>query len=176
MEELLQELEQFGKENYMFNISRKTGKFLNQLVKKHKPKNILEIGTSNGYSTIWLGLAAKEINAKITTIEITQEKINLAKQNFKKAGLNIIIIQGNALQEIKKLKQKFDFVFIDGTKREYLAYLKLLVPKLNKQAIITAHNVVSLKNKLTDYLEFVKQFKTKIYEDMDLAISIYAAN
>lgn len=174
MNKLLKQLEEFGKKNYMFNISRKTGEFLNHLIKTNKPKNILEIGTSNGYSTIWLAIAAKEINAKITTIEQNQEKIKLAQKNFQKAGLtNIIIIHGNALEEIKKLKQKFDFVFIDAIKKEYFDYLLLLLPKLKKGSIITAHNVISHKEKLKTYLEFVQnRFKTKILKEIDLAITV----
>jgi len=171
MQESLKQLEQFGKKNYMFNVSRETGEFLNQLVKKYKPKNILEIGTSNGYSTIWLGLAAKEVNAEITTIEKDKEKIKLAKQNFKKANLDINIIQGDALEQIPKLNQKFDFVFIDALKKDYLKYLKSI--NLSKRAIITAHNVVSHKNKMLDYLDFVRNnYESRTYEELDLEVKL----
>lgn len=158
----------------MFNISRKTGEFLEKLVKEHKPKNILEIGTSNGYSTIWLAVAGDEVGAAVTTIETEQEKIDLAKENFKKAGLkNIKIIKGPALEILPKLKQRFDFVFLDAVKSEYIDYLKLLLPKLKKPAIVTAHNIISAREKLKDYLEFVKKFKTKTYKEFDLEVTIF---
>jgi len=171
MENLLRELEQFGKEHYMFNISRACGEFLHQLIKQFKPQNILEVGTSNGYSTIWLASAAKKIGTKVKTIEIDAEKVKLAKQNFKKAGLdNINIIHGNALKIIPTLEQEFDFVFIDAIKKDYLKYLKSI--KLAKGAIVAAHNVVSHKNQMKDFLEFVKSnFKSRTYEDLDLEVS-----
>ena len=154
----------------MFNISRETGEFLHNLIKQFKPQNILEVGTSNGYSTIWLASAAKEFG-KVTTIEIDENKIKLAKENFKKANLdNIHLVYGNALKIIPELNEEFDFVFLDAVKKDYLKYLKSI--KLSKGAIITAHNVVSHKNKMLDYLEFVKSnFESRTYKDLDLEVS-----
>ncbi|MBW2978265.1 methyltransferase domain-containing protein [Candidatus Woesearchaeota archaeon] len=171
MQELLRELEGFGKEHSMFNISRECGEFLNQLIKQFKPNNILEVGMSNGYSTIWLASAAKEFETLVTTIENNPEKIKLAKENFKKAELdNINMIQGDALKIIPNLDQEFDFVFIDAVKKDYLKYLKSI--KLSKKAIITAHNVISHKDKMKDFLEFVrKNFESRTYEDLDLEVS-----
>jgi len=172
LDNLLKQLEPFRRE--FRNVSRETGMFLNQLIKKYKPKNILEIGMSNGYSAIWLASAAEEINAKAAAIEIDENKISLAKENFKRAALkNINIIHGAALEIIPKLKEKYDFIFIDAVKSEYLKYLRLLIPKLNKPAVITAHNVISWKHKMLDYLEFVKQFKTKTYKELDLEVTYF---
>ena len=106
-----------------FNISKETGKFLYNLILSSKAKNILEIGTSNGYSTIWMAQATQ---GKVTTIEKTDFKVKEAEQNFQKAKLNNIkIIHGDALKEIPKLKEKYDFMFIDAIKRNYIDYLKL---------------------------------------------------
>src|SRR3989344_9553563 len=111
---VLAELEEFGKLNFMFNVPRETGELLNLLVRIKKPKKILEIGMSNGYSTIWLS----EPGFPVISIEADPKKIFLAKENFKKANLkNITILQGFALDIIKNLKEKFDFVFIDATKK-----------------------------------------------------------
>jgi predicted O-methyltransferase YrrM len=167
MQQLLRQLEKSGKDNSMFNISRECGEFLNNLIKQFKPKNILEVGTSNGYSTIWIASAAKEAN--VTTIEKDIRRIKLAKENFKKANLNnITIIHGKALESIPD--QEFDFVFLDAEKKEYLQYVKLI--KLAKGAIIAAHNVVSQKNKMKGYLEFIKNnYESRTYEDLDLEIS-----
>ena len=100
IQQLLSELESFGSKNKgYFNIPADTGKFLYNLVLISKSKNILEVGTSNGYSTIWLAEAAKKNSGKVTTIEISEEKVKLAKENFKRAKLEKIItqIRGDAL-------------------------------------------------------------------------------
>ncbi len=147
---LLSELEGYGISNYMFNIPRETAEFIFRLLKGRDPYRVLEIGTSNGYSTCWIGLACPD--AKITTIEKDPKKIKLAQENFKKFKLrNIEILEGDALEVLHKLKDKFDFVFIDGTKSEYVEYLKALNKKLNKNAIIVADNIYS--HDIADYVE-----------------------
>ncbi|MBI4158656.1 class I SAM-dependent methyltransferase [Candidatus Woesearchaeota archaeon] len=149
----LNELEGYGISNYMFNIPRETAEFLFRLLRGRDPYRILEIGTSNGYSTCWMGLACSD--AKITTIEKDSKKIKLAQENFKKLKLkNIEILEGDALDILHRLKEKFDFVFIDGTKNEYVEYLKALNKKLNKNAIIVADNIHS--HNITDYVEMAK--------------------
>ena len=89
IQKLLSELEVFSNKSHgYFNVPADTGKFLHNLVIVSKAKNILEIGTSNGYSTLWLAEAAKQNKGKVTTIEILDFKVNMAKDNFKRAKLN----------------------------------------------------------------------------------------
>jgi len=160
IQKLLNELENFGKTNYTFNIPAETGKFFYNLVLISKAKNILEVGTSNGYSTIWLAEAAKQNNGKVTTIEISEKKVKMAKENFKRAKLsNIKIIQGDALKEIPKLKEKYDFMFIDAIKRDYIKYLKLNEKNLEKNTIIVADNAIIFKEKIKHYLNYLKNNK-----------------
>lgn len=142
-----------SKEKY-WNISEETGKFLAFLVKITNSKNILEIGTSNGYSATWLIKNADSL----TTIEQRDDWYKEAKENLK--GLNIKIIKGNALEIIPKLKDKFDLVFIDAKKREYLQYFNLIKPLLKQNAIIIADNTTSHKEKLKDFLEEIKHYNT----------------
>jgi len=169
IQKLLNELETFGKNNYTFNIPAETGKFFYNLVLISKPKNILEIGTSNGYSTIWLAEAAKQNKGKVTTIEASEFKVKMAKENFNRAKLkNIKIIQGDALKEIPKLKQKFDFMFIDAIKRDYINYLKLAEKNLKKECIIVADNAIMFKDKMKDYLNYVEH--NKIYSSVIVPI------
>jgi len=92
IQKLLNELEFFGQRNIgYYNIPADTGKFLYNMVLVSKAKNILEIGTSNGYSTIWLAEAARKNKGKVTTIEISESKVKVAKENFNRAKLNNII-------------------------------------------------------------------------------------
>ena len=161
IQKLLNELENFGQKNRgYFNIPASTGKFFYNLVLISKAKNILEIGTSNGYSTIWLSEAVKQNKGKVTTIEKSDFKIKMAKDNFKRSKLNNIkIIHGDELIEITKLKEKHDFMFIDAIKKDYINYLKLAEKDLKKSSIIVADNAIMFKDKMQDYLNYVENNK-----------------
>ena len=158
---LLDELEVFGRtHDGYYNISADTGEFFYILVLISKAKNILEIGTSNGYSTIWLGEAAKQNKGKVTTIEISGHKVKMASENFKMAKLsNIKIVHGDALEEIPKLKGKFDFLFLDAIKEDYINYFKSAYPKLTKNAVIVADNAIMFGKYMKDYLNYVRNHK-----------------
>ncbi|MBI2542309.1 O-methyltransferase [Candidatus Woesearchaeota archaeon] len=158
---LLMELEEFGNRNSgYYNISAATGEFFYILVLISKAKNILEIGASNGYSTIWLGEAAKQNKGNVTTIEISEHKVKIAKENFKRARLsNVKIVHGDALEEIPKLKDKFDFLFLDAIKEDYINYFKLAYPKLTKNAIIVADNAIMFEKYMMDYLHYLRSHK-----------------
>src|SRR5580765_8968441 len=102
LQELLAELEQFGNGNdsattersrKMLNITRDTGEFLAVLVRAAFARRVLEIGTSNGYSTLWLASAAQDIGGSVTTVEKSQYKIDLAAKNFARSGLASSIAQ-----------------------------------------------------------------------------------
>ncbi|MCF2143200.1 MAG: O-methyltransferase [Candidatus Heimdallarchaeota archaeon] len=164
---LLKELEELDAEERkkgvptelrMRNITPDVGLFLNILIKATKAKNILEIGTSNGYSTIWLGLAAKENNGQVITLEVDPRKINMARANLERAGLSsvVLIVEGDAKETIKILDKKFDFVFIDAEKEDYKAYFDLIFPKLQVGGLIVADNVVSHAEQLKSYVEHVR--------------------
>ncbi len=159
---LLDELEIFGRtHDGYYNISADTGELFHILVLISKAKNILEVGTSNGYSAIWLGEAVKQNKGKVTTIEISEHKVKMAHEHFKRAKLNntIKIIHGDALQEISKLKDKFDFLFLDAIKEDYINYFKLAYPKLTKNAIIVADNAIMFERYMKDYLNYVRNNK-----------------
>jgi predicted O-methyltransferase YrrM len=102
LHELLVELEQFGLSNdgaiadrprRMLNITRDTGEFLSVLMRAMNAQRVLEIGTSNGYSTLWLALAAKAVKGHVTTVELSNFKLALAAENFKRSGLAVFITQ-----------------------------------------------------------------------------------
>lgn len=119
------------------------GQVLNMISKMIKPDNILEIGTFTGYSAICLAKGLS-VNGKLVTIEIDDELENFARKYFKKTELEsrIIHLIGSALQIIPSLNTVFDLVFIDGNKREYLAYYNLVFDKLKKGGFIIADNTL----------------------------------
>lgn len=163
---ILKEIEQFARQYNLPIIGSRKGGVLINVIKKYKPKRILEIGTLIGYSTILMASYLKD--GKITTIEIDNKVAEIAKENFKKAKFfNINLITGNALNIIPKLKEKFDMLFLDAAKEEYYSYLKYAEPKLNKNAVIVADNVGIFGNAMKDFLDYVRnsgKFISKTYD------------
>lgn len=119
------------------------GKFLEFISLMIKPYNILEIGTFTGYSAICLSKGLKP-GGKLITIELNDEITSFAHTYFVKAGVDSKITQmtGNALEIIKGIDLKFDLVFIDGDKREYIEYFNLLFEKVNPGGFIIADNTL----------------------------------
>ena len=131
-------------------IGRDTGIFYNILLKSMKAQNILEIGMSVGYSTIWFAEAVSKRNGKIITIDHDENKIRRAKENFEEAGFMdfIEIRQGDALNVITSIREKFhdeeifDFIFLDADKERYIQYFDAVFPLLKKGGIIAADNIL----------------------------------
>ena len=142
----------------MRNITPDVGLFLNILVKATKATSLLEIGTSNGYSTIWLGLATQENNGQLITLEVDPRKVKLAKENLEKAGLanTVKLIEGDAKETLSILEKEFDFVFLDAEKEDYLEFFHLIFPKLKIGGVIVADNVISHAEDLKEYIDFVR--------------------
>ncbi|WP_294707788.1 O-methyltransferase [uncultured Fusobacterium sp.] len=155
---LILEMEDFAHENNVPIVTKEVAEYLKFIVKTHKVKNILEVGTAIGYSGI---LMAKEIvgqDGKLYTIEIDEERYNQAQENIKKSGLNnIISIKGDAVEEIKKIEENFDFVFIDASKGHYMDFFEDSIKLLNKNGIIFIDNIM-FRGYL--YKEYPKRFKT----------------
>ncbi|MCS7364176.1 MAG: class I SAM-dependent methyltransferase, partial [archaeon GB-1867-035] len=109
---ILKRIEEMARSKYLPIIGPKKGRILAELVRKFKPKRILEIGTLIGYSTIIMGKELDE-NAEIITIEIDKEEAKIAKENIKQAEIRpmVKVIIGDALEVIPKLEGKFDMVF-----------------------------------------------------------------
>jgi predicted O-methyltransferase YrrM len=142
----------------MWNISPREGLYLYNLIVKHHLKQGLEIGTSNGYSGIWIASGMRETGGHLLTLEIDQERAELARDNFDAAGVSsyVTLRRVDALQEIPRLHGPFDFVFIDATKSDYLRYLGMVLPLVPDGGVIVAHNVSDMANELQDFIERVK--------------------
>lgn len=140
-------------------ISKDIAEYIKYILRKNKNiKNILEIGTATGYSGIIMLAELKERNGQLTSIEIDENRYNIAKENFKKANLeNVNQILGDATEEIKKLNQKFDFIFIDASKGQYKTFFEDSYKLLNDEGIIFIDNIL-FRGYL--YRESPKRFKT----------------
>jgi predicted O-methyltransferase YrrM len=163
----LDTLARFGEENdaretarhkRMLNITSDTGRLLWILVTAMRATRILEVGTSDAFSTIWLADAARSTGGRVTTLELNPEKIVLARANLASAGLARVveIIEGPAAHTLAVLSGPFDLVFLDADRPSYLTYLELVVPKLRPGGMLIADNATSHANELQDYLLRVK--------------------
>lgn len=157
-DELILEMEAYAQEYNVPIVTKEVAEYLRFLVSSYKIKNILEIGTAIGYSGILMAKEIKENNGKLYTIEIDEERYNLAQENFKKSGLsNIISIKGDALEEVKKINDTFDFILIDASKGHYMEFFEDSYKLLNEGGIIFIDNIM-FRGYL--YKEYPKRFKT----------------
>jgi predicted O-methyltransferase YrrM len=120
-------------------------------------KHVVEIGTSNGYSGIWLCLALRSTGGKLTTYEIDHGRATLARESFKRAGVDQIVtlVEGDAHQEVANLKQPIDVLFLDADKEGYVDYLNKLLPLVRPGGLILAHNTSSSQAAMKPYLDAV---------------------
>lgn len=127
----------------MLAITADTGMFFSILLKAIKARRVLEVGTSAGFSTLWLADAVGK-NGRVTTIEMDPLKIERARKNFRQAGVEklIDIRHGVALDMLRQLKGKFDFVLLDADKDNIIKYFDLVLPLVRKGGIIAADNML----------------------------------
>jgi predicted O-methyltransferase YrrM len=168
LEALLAELEQFGKDNdgstaerprKMLNITRDTGEFLAVLVRATLARRVLEIGTSNGYSTLWLASAARTIGGSVTTVEKSQYKIDLASKTFARSGLASYISQvhddaGRLLE--RSADGAFDMIFLDSERPEYPGWWPNLRRALRPGGLLVVDNATSHPVEIAPFIELMK--------------------
>ena len=133
------ELRNYGIENNIPIMKLETKEFLKSLVLISKPKNILEIGTAIGYSSL---LFSKYSNANITTIEKSKEISEIAKANFSKYNKKINLINMDAKKALNNFNQGFDFVFIDANKSQHEYYFNESLKLLNENGLIVCDNIL----------------------------------
>jgi predicted O-methyltransferase YrrM len=171
--DVLSEIEEVAKKDSLPSIGPIKGKIIGDIINKYKPKRILEIGSLHGYSAILMtnflldkdndyGNDNTTQEIIVTCLEIDQNLANIAKKNIEKAGLSdrIEVIIGDALKIIPTLNNhyRFDMVFLDAVKNQYLRYLKLVEENglLNNKSIVVADNVLIYENEMKDYLYYVR--------------------
>lgn len=134
------ELRKFAEENSVPIMKVETKEFLKSLVKMKNPSSILELGTAIGYSSL---VFDKYSQAKITTIELSEEMANIARENFKKYNAKVNLINDDAKKALTKLNQGFDFVFIDANKSNYKFYFDYVDNNLlNDGGVIICDNIL----------------------------------
>ena len=132
------------RENMLLGIGPETGQFLNLLIKAQRAKNIVEVGTSFGYSTLWLAEAAASTGAIVTSFDLSPEKQTYAAEMMRKAGLqdHVRFVSGDALTSLREYAGPIDFALIDLWKDMYIPAFDRIYPKLSQAAIVCADNML----------------------------------
>ena len=154
---VMREIEEIGKKSFIPSIGPVKGKILAEVVRKLKPRKILEVGSLYGYSAILI-TKNSPANAEITTVEKNPEHARITEQNVERARLEdqIKIIQGDAMEILRKLPGPFDLVFLDAKKTQYLDYLKAVEDKLHQGSVVVADNVGVFQDQMQNYLHYVR--------------------
>jgi len=145
----------------LLNLEPDTAQLVSILARSSGARRLLEIGTSNGYSTIWLAASIGPKGGRVTSIDRSPEKQALARENLSKAGLleYVDLRCGDATEVVATLPGPFDFVFFDADRKSAPDQLTLLLPKLAPVALILADNVLSHPAEIADYLAVVQSLK-----------------
>ena len=135
------------------SVPPQDGKALRLLTEATRAQNVVEIGTSTGYSGLWLCLALHRTGGRLTTFEIDHHRAAAAREHFRQAGMEKIatVIEGDAHEQVLKLKGPIDVAFIDADKGGYVDYLNKLLPLLQPGGLILAHNI----DMVPDYVKAV---------------------
>lgn len=125
------------------SVPEEDGRILRILTESLGAKHVVELGTSVGYSGLWFCMALEKTGGKLTTFDIDEGRAAKARQNFKRAGVaeRVNLILGDAHQEVQKIKEPIDLLFLDADKDGYVDYLKKLLPLVRPGGLVVAHNM-----------------------------------
>ena len=167
---VLRDIEAIGQHSFIPSIGPVTGRILAEIVRKTRPKRILEVGALYGYSAILMAKNSPP-RAEIVSVEKNPEHVRIATDNIKRARMQdrIRLIEADGRTELQKLSGSFDLVFLDAEKTQYLAYLKAVEKNLHKGSVIVADNVGVFEDQMQDYLEYVRKkgsYKSRTVETL----------
>ncbi len=152
-----------------WTIGLETVDLLRTLIGKYRPKNIVEIGTSVGYSTIIMAKAASKFSAKVTSIELEEYKYKEARENLAKTSLeNVELVHDDASEVLKTWNEPIDFFFLDGNKRGYLTQFQLAEPYFSDDVIIIADNVNDMRKQVQDFLDYMQSHANYMVEVLEI--------
>jgi len=152
-------------ETYL-SVPVQDGRALRLLTEATGARYVVEIGTSTGYSGLWLCLALQKTNGRLTTFEIDHQRATMAREHFKEAGVEkmVTVVEGDAHDQVAKLKGPIDIAFVDADKGGYVDYLNKLLPLIKPGGLILAHNV----DMVPDYVKAVtasRDLETILYRE-----------
>lgn len=127
------------------SVPEEDGRLLRVLAESGGARQVVEVGTSTGYSGLWLLLGLARTGGRLSTFEIDRGRHDMARSNFERAGFakQATLVLGDAHAEVRKLKGPVDLVFLDADKEGYLDYLRVLLPLVRPGGLVVAHNMAS---------------------------------
>jgi predicted O-methyltransferase YrrM len=151
------------RDEFLISVGPATGQLLNILAKSIQAKTIVELGTSYGYSTVWLAEAARANDGKLISLDKADYKQAYAKERIARAGLTgyVEFRLGDALETLRSLKGPFDFVLVDLWKELYVPCLELFYPELAPGAFIAADNMIYPDVYRESAVEYRKRVRSK---------------
>jgi predicted O-methyltransferase YrrM len=167
LEALKADLERFGEANdaatterprRMLNITRDTGEFLAVVVRATAARRVLEIGSSNGYSTLWLADASRAIGGSVTTVEFAEYKLGLASANFARSGLLpfITLVHDDASRFLQRSDQSaYDLIFLDAERSEYPGWWPQLRRVLRPGGLLIVDNATSHPEQMAPFVTLI---------------------
>ena len=166
LRKLLQELEEKGRENdarmserprMMLNLDPSSAQLLSILVRAGGVARAVEIGTSNGYSTIWIAWSIAPAGGRIVSVDRNPDKHVLARENLGRANLldRVELRTGDAAEIVRQLSGPFDLVFLDADRRKFPEIVHILLPRLAPKVLLIADNVHSHPEEIAEYLKLV---------------------
>ncbi|MBV9354682.1 MAG: class I SAM-dependent methyltransferase [Chloroflexi bacterium] len=142
----------------LLSLEPATAQLLSLIVQSSHRRRVLEIGTSSGYSTIWLAWSVQHQGGRVVSIDRSAAKLELARINLRRAGLldSVDLLEGDATSVVQGLPGPFDTVFFDADRRSAPAQLRALLPKLEPDVLLAADNVLSHPTEIADYLAVIQ--------------------
>ncbi len=142
----------------LLNTTPGDAMMLRILVESSTAKRGVEVGSADGYGAINMGIGFERTGGHLYTLEIDPDMVKKCRENLRKVGLEntVTCVEGDALKTLPALEGKFDFVFIDAIKSDYLKYLKLIEPKLQPGAVVVADNVIRYAEAMQDFLDYIQ--------------------
>ena len=162
----LDQLEQEAKREQVPIIRKEMQSFLKVLLRMKKPKQILEVGTAIGFSALLMCENTPE-ETKVTTIEKYEKRIPIAKENFKRAGMEnrIVFLEGDAMDILKELQGPYDFIFMDAAKGQYIHFMPEVMRLLEKDGVLVSDNVLQEGDIIESHFAVERRNRT-IYKRM----------
>ena len=167
---ILREIEEMAHHSWIPSIGPVKGRILAEVLRNHRPNRILEVGALYGYSAILMGKHSPA-GVEIISVEKNPEHVRITRENIKRAHLEdrIKVAHGDGIEVLHRLSGKFDLVFLDADKTQYLTYLKAIEEKLPKGSVVVADNVGIFRDQMLDYLEYVRNngpYKSRTVETL----------
>jgi predicted O-methyltransferase YrrM len=143
----------------MGNVLPEDGRLMRMLAESLEAKHVVELGTANGYSAMWFCLALRATGGKLTTHELAPERIAMAKENFRRAGVEqlVTLVEGDAHETVQRLERPIDIVLLDAEKEGFCDYLAKLLPLVREGGVIIAHDSSGQAHMMDDYFRAITE-------------------